>query len=70
MVTLHGTGIPHVETLGVSPWVQWGVIGVILLVGGWLMVDVRGRAGSSRRLVDDRPEEFDGPLVVGRRAAP
>ena len=67
MVTLHGTGIPHVDTLGVSPWVQWGVIGVILLVGGWLMVDVRGRSGRLRRLVEDRPEELDGPLVVGRR---
>lgn len=67
MVPLHGSGIPHVDTFGVSPWVQWSVIGVILLVGCWLMLDVRGRSGTTDRPADDLPEEIEGPLVVGRK---
>lgn len=66
MMTLHGSGIPHVDTWGVSPWVQWSVIAVILLVGCWLLSDVRARTGGSRGLVEEQPEDLDGPLVVGR----
>ena len=32
---LHPSGLPHAETFGLPPAVQWGVVGVFLLTGVW-----------------------------------
>lgn len=67
MVPMHTSGIPHVDQIVVGPAVQWGVLGVIVLVGAWLAFDARGTRGSGGAVDEDRPAAVDGPLVAGRR---
>lgn len=41
LVPLHPADLPHAETLGVSWWVQWGVVLAVVAIGAWLVVDAR-----------------------------
>lgn len=38
---LHPSGIPHTDTLGIPPWVQWVLIVALAVIAIWMAFDLR-----------------------------
>jgi hypothetical protein len=61
-VLYHPSNVPHSDTLGIPTWLQWLVLAIALVIGGWLLIAARTerRENVDRRAAaigdgDDRP---------------
>ncbi len=72
-VVLHvGDRLPHPAGLEMPPLLFWGVVAAVVLLAGWLVVDLlpasgrRARTGALHGTVGDDAPDPGEPLIVGR----